>query len=196
MARSPKFEFPAGRVLRSMPEHVNNFAMIRMLSAVLVLSWVVPTGFAQTVKTPSEGNSSQMAAMMDRLDKQSQQIEALAREVSRLTTAIENRADLTSGTPGPAPTPRLITPSTPASSPTPAVLPADAPPGSQMHVVAKGENLTKISKNYQVSIEEIMKVNKIQDDRKLQIGQNLIIPGKTGASPSPSPATTTASPTP
>lgn len=171
--------------------------MIKVFSAALVLGITASYGFTQTVKTPSDSNNSQMAAILERLDKQTMQLEALSREVSRLSMALESEGRTESGAAASAQsTPRPALPVTATTSPTPATLPADAPPGSQMHVVVKGENLTKIAKNYQVSIEEIMKVNKIQDDRKLQIGQNLIIPGKsTGTAASPSPAAS-ASPTP
>jgi LysM repeat protein len=52
-------------------------------------------------------------------------------------------------------------------------------------VVAKGETLTSIARMHKVSISELQKLNHIEDDRKLQIGQTLIVPGGS-ASPSPS----------
>ena len=56
------------------------------------------------------------------------------------------------------------------------------------HVVAKGETLTSIARMHKVSIEELQKLNHIENDRKLQIGQTLVIPGAPGAAPSPSPS--------
>jgi LysM repeat protein len=45
-------------------------------------------------------------------------------------------------------------------------------------VVAKGETLTSIARQYKVSVAELLQANKIVDDRKLQIGQTLVIPSK------------------
>ncbi|MEI6279223.1 MAG: LysM domain-containing protein [Verrucomicrobiae bacterium] len=44
------------------------------------------------------------------------------------------------------------------------------------HTVAKGENPYSIAKKLKVSYSELLKVNKIEDPTKLQIGQKLIIP--------------------
>lgn len=44
------------------------------------------------------------------------------------------------------------------------------------HTVAKGENPYSIAKKCKVSYSELLKVNKIEDPTKLQIGQKLIIP--------------------
>ncbi len=59
------------------------------------------------------------------------------------------------------------------------------PSGTRSHVVAKGETLTQIAKQYGVTVEEIQQANKIQDAKKLQIGQTIKIPGS--ASPSATP---------
>jgi LysM repeat protein len=40
---------------------------------------------------------------------------------------------------------------------------------------------------HKVSIGELQKINHIEDDRKLQIGQTLVIPGAGGATVTPSP---------
>ena len=62
---------------------------------------------------------------------------------------------------------------------TPAPVPAEAPSrllNRQQHVVAKGETLTSIAKMHKVSVEELQKFNHIENDRKLQIGQTIMIP--------------------
>ncbi len=46
-----------------------------------------------------------------------------------------------------------------------------------VHVVKKGENLTTISKAYNVSVSELKKVNNIKDANNISIGQKLQIPG-------------------
>jgi LysM repeat protein len=56
------------------------------------------------------------------------------------------------------------------------------------HVVARGETLTSIAKMHKVGIDELQKFNHIENDRKLQIGQTLVIPGAHASAPSPSPS--------
>jgi LysM repeat protein len=46
------------------------------------------------------------------------------------------------------------------------------------YVVAKGDNPVKIAKKLKVSEEELLAINHIDDPRKLQIGQKLIVPAK------------------
>ena len=52
------------------------------------------------------------------------------------------------------------------------------------HTVARGETLTSIAKMYKVDVDELQKTNNIEDGRKLQAGQTIVIPG----SPSPTPS--------
>jgi len=68
---------------------------------------------------------------------------------------------------------------TSATSPEP-VRPADG----NTHTVARGETLTSIAKMYKVSVDELQKFNRIEDGRKLQAGQTIMIP----PSPAPTPS--------
>ena len=52
---------------------------------------------------------------------------------------------------------------------------AGAVPGTK-HVVAKGETLTSIAKQYNISLNDLKNANRIGDERKLQIGQILSVP--------------------
>lgn len=45
-----------------------------------------------------------------------------------------------------------------------------------IHIVAPGETLWRISKMYDVKIEDIMKANKLDSETKIDMGQQLIIP--------------------
>lgn len=49
------------------------------------------------------------------------------------------------------------------------------------YIVAKGDNPVKIAKKLKVSESELLSVNHIDDPRKLQIGQKLIVPSKAKA---------------
>jgi LysM repeat protein len=55
---------------------------------------------------------------------------------------------------------------------------AKAEPSSsgQSYVVARGDNPYSIAKKFKVTQDALMKANKIDDPRKLQIGQKLVIP--------------------
>lgn len=54
-----------------------------------------------------------------------------------------------------------------------------------VHTVAKGETLTSIAKQHNVSLAELQKANKDVNDRKLQIGQTLNVPAPAGGEPKP-----------
>jgi len=43
------------------------------------------------------------------------------------------------------------------------------------HTVVKGDNLTKVAKKYGVTVDDLLKMNKIKDKNKISIGQNLIV---------------------
>ena len=58
------------------------------------------------------------------------------------------------------------------------VPPTRTTPGT--HVVKKGDTATSIAKTYGFTAEEILKLNKITDAKKLQLGQILTIPKKKG----------------
>ena len=74
----------------------------------------------------------------------------------------------------PAVTPRSTStpaPATPASPPTPASTPTPV-----IHKVRAGDTLIDIAKQYGISAEAIQEANAILDPRRLQIGQELVIP--------------------
>ena len=50
----------------------------------------------------------------------------------------------------------------------------------QRHLVQKGETLYSISRLYNVSLDEILVANKIDDPSKIKAGYNLLIPSKNG----------------
>ena len=64
-----------------------------------------------------------------------------------------------------------------------AALPVDptAVADGKFYVVAKGDNPVAIARKLKVSESELLKVNNIDDPRKLQIGQKLIVPSPKSA---------------
>lgn len=129
---------------------------------------------------PPRDVGEQLKAIRTSLDQQTLQLEMLTRELSLLRKKIEGEKEgatpaATASTEHPAPTPPEPT-KEPAPAGQPEVRAAEATGGGVKHVVAKGETLTSIAKQYNIPLATLQKANKIQDGRKLQIGQVLSIP--------------------
>lgn len=72
----------------------------------------------------------------------------------------------------------------------PDVAPAPAAPAvvaAQVHVVQRGENLTRIARRYGVGIDAIVAANGIADPGRIYAGQQLTIPGSAPAPTAPAP---------
>jgi len=138
------------------------------------------------------------------LEQQSKQLDALAHEVARMSQQLDElqQGHHSQATPSPAHTEPAPTAPAPETAPTPAdkeaasphpATPAPAespkaesvtsPGGGLKHTVARGETLTSIAKHYNIPVAELQKTNKIQDERKLQIGQVINIPANKAPEP-------------
>jgi LysM repeat protein len=62
------------------------------------------------------------------------------------------------------------------AEPSKPVEPTAAPDAGKVYVVAKGDNPVTIAKKLNVSYDDLIALNHIDDPRKLQIGQKLLIP--------------------
>jgi LysM repeat protein len=155
--------------------------MQRLVSGFLTLLFAVLLCASATAQTPAGDKSEKMLeALSKKIDEQNAKIDTLSQQILKLEQQVAKmRPGVMIGeTPSP----------TPASNAT-----AEAPKPTQQsgnsHVVAKGETLTSIAKMHKVTVEELQKFNHIENDRKLQIGQTIMIPpsaSSPGASPSPS----------
>jgi LysM repeat protein len=120
--------------------------------------------------TPSEGKSAesaQLEALAKKIDEQNAKIDALSQEILKLEQQLSHVR------PG-----VMIGESTPAPA-TAAAVPASAPHSTvagNTHTVARGETLTSIAKMYKVTVDDLQNANHIEDGRKLQAGQTIIIP--------------------
>ena len=56
------------------------------------------------------------------------------------------------------------------------------------HVITKGDTLSSIASHYKVSVASLKTANHITDERKLRIGQKLVIPGPANPEPHQTPA--------
>jgi LysM repeat protein len=111
--------------------------------------------------------------------EQNAKIDALSQEILKLEQQLSHaRPGVMIGEAAPAP----------ATAAAPAASPSHSPVEGNAHTVARGETLTSIAKMYKVTVDDLQKANHIEDGRKLQAGQTIIIPtASPAASGSPSP---------
>lgn len=160
---------------------------------------------AQTKQLEEQGK--QLQTLLEKAELQGRQIETLNTDLERLNTTLLARQSAEAAAPSApafAPRPTVQTSQPAASAETPAAAPvvrADpatpdgvAPDGSPTHVVKRGETLTTIARSHGTSVSELLRINKIEDERKLQVGQVLLLPK--GAVAAPQPAAQGASPSP
>jgi LysM repeat protein len=131
---------------------------------------------AQTFPRSSDsGTNTQLQALSKKIDEQNTKIDLLSQQILKLEQQLTNsRPGVMIGE---------ATPAVPAAGPAGASEPAPRPGAANTHTVARGETLTSIAKMHNVTLGDLQKANHIENDRKLQIGQTIIIP-----TPSPSPA--------
>lgn len=114
-----------------------------------------------------------------RSELQTKQIETLNGDLNRLNATLlaHNSEPAPEATPVHTAEPVVSTPTTApaASAPTTNASVTNAP-GGPTHVVKQGETLISIARQHSITVTELLKVNKIEDERKLQIGQTLLLP--------------------
>ena len=124
-----------------------------------------------------------MITLEKKIDELNTKIDAISQHILKLEQQA-SRPGTMIGETSPTPVPNAaITSSEPAHP---------SPVNGTTHVVARGETLTSIAKQYKVGVEELQKFNHIEDGRKLQAGQTIMIPSASAspavsASPSPTP---------
>jgi N-acetylmuramoyl-L-alanine amidase len=133
-------------------------------------------------RAPTSGEAAQIEALVKKIDEQNAKIDMLSQQILKLEQQLSSsRPGVMVGeaTPAPAAT-------APAMASAPAVSPSLSPaPNGNSHVVARGETLTSISKQYSVSVSDLQKFNHIENPLKLQAGQTIMIP--TSPTPTPTP---------
>ena len=153
--------------------------MTRLLRTLAILLFSVSlTIYADAQSpTPAAGGSeaAQLLSLTKKIDEQNIKIDALSQQILRLQQEIQHPRATSLGSP------------LPVGGETSSPAAAAAAAGGSTHVVARGETLTSIAKMHKVGIDELQKFNHIENDRKLQIGQTLVIPGAQATAPSPSP---------
>ena len=161
----------------------------------LILALGVSIAAVPVMRGEDAPTAQKLDELRQAVEQQSKQISLLAEQVGKLTKVLESHkapeptVKTNEATPAPAPTPTVTTeaakPAPEAATEAPkgeGIPKAEAVPGTK-HVVAKGETLTSIAKHYNISIADLKNANKIDNERKLQIGQILSIP--TAKTPEP-----------
>ena len=151
---------------------------MKCLVTCAVFLFPVAIGLAEPAQpSPSPG---EIASLEKKIDQLNVKIDALSQEIRKLEQQVSR--------PG-----MMIGETTPGQVPNAAAASESPHPTSgngTTHVVTRGETLTSIAKQYKVSVEDLQKFNRIEDGRKLQAGQTIMIPGPSAspaASASPSP---------
>ena len=159
-----------------------NFIEMKVISIFCALgAFALWTASAES-PVPHEGksaDSAQLEALAKKIDEQNAKIDALSQEILKLEQQLSHaRPGVMIGE----------TASGPATAAAPGASPSHLPVEGNAHTVARGETLTSIAKMYKVTVDDLQKANHIEDGRKLQAGQNIIIPtASPAASGSPSP---------
>jgi LysM repeat protein len=153
------------------------------------------TGFAPAQERTAEAAKAEEPALKaeivelqglkTEIKAQEEKIDRLTQEIARLSEALRQKV----GTPPVKVAEPTATPTPANASANPATAGVENPTPAdtanvRTHVVAKGETLSQISKQYGVTVEEIQQLNKIGDAKKLQAGQTIKIPA---ATPQPTP---------
>jgi LysM repeat protein len=110
-------------------------------------------------------DAAQLEALAKKIDAQNAKIDALSQEILRLEQQISHIR------PG-----VMIGEGAPATAPAAAGSTSHPAGAGNTHTVARGETLTSIAKMYKVTVDELQNANHIEDGRKLQAGQTIVIP--------------------
>ncbi|MBA2436174.1 MAG: LysM peptidoglycan-binding domain-containing protein [Verrucomicrobiota bacterium] len=149
--------------------------MIRRLRTLALLLLALSLLVRASAQSPAPATSpagSELLNLAKKIDEQNIKIDLLSQQILRLQQEIEHPRQM--GLDHTVPAATAV--SSPVSS------------AANTHVVARGETLTSIARQYKVTIDELQKLNRIEDATKLRAGQTLVIPGAPPAAASPSPS--------
>ncbi|HET9801104.1 MAG TPA: LysM domain-containing protein, partial [Chthoniobacterales bacterium] len=131
----------------------------RVLSA---LGFAVATSFAQTFApspNPAASQAAQLQELTKKIDEQNAKIDMLSQQILKLQLEITHQrpgvmiGDASASSTSPSTTTSTSSPAAASSSA------STAAGNGNSHVVARGENLTKIAKMYNVSVSDLQKFN-------------------------------------
>jgi len=148
--------------------------MYSRVTTLPALAAIALIAFPSLTVRAQDAVAEELKALRQILERQAKQLETLSAQVARLT-AREGGADVAAG-PGGA-----ERPATPPGEPGEYSVPVARPvaPPANTHIVVKGDSLEKIAKTHGTTVTELRKINRITDPKKLQIGQQLLLPPTT-----------------
>jgi LysM repeat protein len=162
------------QVAPCLPEKAAN-ANISQMKLLLLSAFVLIVGEVgmssangqSFARSPSEDpTAAQLSALTKKIEEQNTKIDTLSQQILKL------EQQLTTARPG-----VIIGEATPTPAPPSAVTSESTHPATgNTHTVARGETLTSIAKMHNVTVSDLQKFNHIENDRKLQIGQTIMIP--------------------
>jgi LysM repeat protein len=170
--------------------------IFRMVLVSLVpVSSVLAQGAAESAKTETlvlKAQTVELESLKAEIKAQGEKIDRLTQELATLSEMLKQKSAPTVAKAEPAPSATPVAANPAAANPATTTAGVENPTtadnaNTKTHIVAKGETLTQISKQYGVSVEEIEQLNKIGDAKKLQAGQTIKIPAAQSATPSPAP---------
>src|ERR1043165_611651 len=167
MPGEPSWMVRDGEALARQIRQWQSFAPMKLAAVFFIaICFAIASAFAQTPTPEStkSADAAQIEALAKKIDEQNAKIDALSQEILKLEQQI---AHIRPGV--------MIGERTPSATSPAAAAPLH-PTSGNTHIVARGETLTSIAKMYKVSVEELQNANHIEDGRKLQAGQPLIIP--------------------
>jgi LysM repeat protein len=166
----------AGLPIREQDAKMAAMKFSRRIATAIILSLLVCSYSA--AQNPEKSESA-LENLTKKIDAQNTKIDALSQQILKLQQEISPSkgagAVIEKATPLPSISAEVAT---------------HTENGGATHVVTRGETLTSIAKMHKVGIEDLQKFNHIENDRKLQIGQTLMLPGSPAPSPSASPSPT------
>jgi LysM repeat protein len=179
---SKKQDFGAANPLVRQMCWWQDFAAMKVAGIFCAISFFALWTVSAESPAPEKARSSesaQLEALVKKIDEQNAKIDALSQEILKLEQQLSHsRPGVMIGEAAPAP----------ATAAAPAASTSHSAVAGNTHTVARGETLTSIAKMYKVTVDDLQKANNIEDGRKLQAGQNIIIPtASPAASGSPSP---------
>jgi LysM repeat protein len=149
-----------------------------MLAIAACSALISIAAHSQSPPPADAADAPRLDALSKKLDDVNTKIDALSQQILKIEQQLSsmNRPGVMIGEATP-PVNTAAAPESKTSSP--------PPQNGNSHTIAKGETLTSIAKMHKVTVDELQKFNHIENDRKLQVGQTIMIPAPS-ASPSAS----------
>jgi len=139
----------------------------------VIFSMIIPVAlWTASAQSPApdaakSAEAAQLEALAKKIEEQNAKIDALSQEILKLEQQLSHvRPGVMIGEGAPSP----------ATAGAPAIAAAHPSVAGNVHTVARGETLTSIAKLYKVTVDDLQNANHIEDGRKLQAGQTIIIP--------------------